>query len=504
MYNLIQNTLLKQNNVAYTENGARAYATTGSNLLDLNFGIPAMRRSIDWKKVNLAYYEDPKLFTKWLFYLRDAREGIGERQTFRNLFMGLITLNPDVAMGLLGFIPEMGRWDDLTTIMASTTNAGIKTTAMSLIKTQLMQDMDAEHPSLLAKWLPSINAGTAAKHQALEIIKSMNITKAQYRKMLANLRKKIDIVETHICQKDFGKIDYEHVPSQANLKYNGVFLKWDEARRREYLGALSRGEAKIHSAVAFPHDIYHQVSTYNDTCNAALEGMWNALPNLVDPESKTIVVRDGSGSMCCSISEYSNVSALDVASALSIYFAERLTGDLKNKFITFSSRPEIVDMTHCLTLADKKRFLNQFNDCSNTNIQKVFDLLLLTAINNRMSQEDLPANILIISDMEFDSCTYGQRISKTLFENIEKRWNDAGYKMPKLIFWNVNSRTGAIPVIENELGVTLMSGFSVNLVKMAMGNQLDPMDQLKEILNGERYSFVDEVFGAVEDQNRIH
>ena len=64
--------------------------------------------------------------------------------------------------------------------------------------------------------------------------------------------------------------------------------------------------------------------------------------------------------------------------------------------------------------------------------------------------------------------------------------------MPRLVFWNVNSRTGAIPVKENDLGVALVSGFSTNVVKMVLNNSTDPYECLLEVLNSERYKAVED------------
>lgn len=190
-------------------------------------------------------------------------------------------------------------------------------------------------------------------------------------------------------------------------------------------------------------------------------------------------------------------TALEVANALAIYFAERSSGEFKDKYITFSSRPQFVDFSNCNSLHDKLAVALQHNECNNTNVEAVFDLILSTAVNNHMSQNDMPKNILIISDMEFDSCAqsnagWREKLNMRLFDAINKKYVDAGYKMPRLVFWNVNSRTGTIPVKENDLGVALVSGFSVNVVKMVMSGKLDPYECLLETLNTERYAPIEE------------
>jgi hypothetical protein len=180
---------------------------------------------------------------------------------------------------------------------------------------------------------------------------------------------------------------------------------------------------------------------------------------------------------------------------LSIYFAERLTGVFHNKFITFSSHPDLVELPENTTLAQKRRFLRKFDDYSNTDIESTFDLLLNTAVNNNLKQEDIPGTILIISDMEFDSahCKYDSNWKVVnnddkLFTIIVKKWSNAGYEMPKLVFWNVNSRTGAIPVTTNKNGVILVSGYSALICNMVLSDETDPYLALVKVLDTERYN----------------
>ena len=201
-----------------------------------------------------------------------------------------------------------------------------------------------------------------------------------------------------------------------------------------------------------------------------------------------------------------DVSALEVANSLAIYFAERSSGEFKDKYITFSERPQFVDLSQGKNLREKLAIARMHNEVANTNIEAVFDLILSTAVNNHMAQEDIPANILIVSDMEFDSCaTSGVPVTRsgwymsprvrpteTLFETIAKKYAAHGFKLPRLVFWNVNSRTGTVPVKNNDLGVALVSGFSVNIVKMVMSNKTDPYECLLETINSERYQAVED------------
>lgn len=487
-------------NVCYSENGAKMNASTGKNLLDLSFKVPQLRgMNPSDKKFNStmlhAIYENPEMFIRFLFYLRDIRGGLGERYSFRNIFNWLCNLKPQISEKMLEFIPEYGRWDDLIFIALNATNENVKTQAVKIIANQLKADRASENVSLLGKWLPSVNAGKKSAQAAKKLISLINkvyksnINEAYYRKVASELRRKAAVIERNIAAKTYSEIDYEKVPSLANTRYSNLFLKYDENRRREYLNALTKGEKKINSSVAFPHDIWKMASRDSQTANE----MWKALPDYVNGASKVLVVRDGSGSMGVTIPG-STTTAMDVASSLCVYFAEKLTGEFHNKFITFSSHPALVELPDGIDLKTKQNFLRHYNDCSNTNIEATFDLILNTAVNNNMKQEDLPDTLLIVSDMEFDCATApdywtrGTTCDAKLFKVIEQKYAKHGYKLPRLVFWNVNSRTGAIPMTENDLGVILISGYSASLCKMVLSNETDPYLALVKQLMVERYN----------------
>lgn len=508
----IKNTLDNDLNVSTTENGALGYRTTGKELLDLNFAVASLRKMSDEdvaKRFRKAFCEDNILAMRWLFFARDVREGLGERRLFRVVLADLVNSNPEMVIPLINLIPEYGRFDDMWCLLDNPQSAR---RVYQIVDAQLRQDrlnaVAGKPISLLAKWMPSINASSIkTKEYGKKMCKALGLTERQYRQILSRLRKRLDVVEVNMSNKNWTGIKYEGVPSRANLIYNSAFLRNDEERRREYLGKLEKGETKINASTLYPHDIVHKYVRQGWSCrlnpkDAAIEAMWKALPNTVNDCGNTMVVADGSGSMTTTVDNKSSVTALDVANALAIYFAERSSGEFKDKYITFSENPQLVDFSNCNSLHAKLQKALDHNEVANTNIEAVFDLILATAIKNRMRQEDMVSNILIVSDMEFDSCAtcsnpynrdyWGRPIrvnpDQRLFNKIAQKYAAAGYKMPRLIFWNVNSRTGTIPVKENDLGVALVSGFSTNIAKMVMSGKTDPFECLLETLNSERYA----------------
>ena len=508
-YDQLQKTITNgPTNRSVTENGALGYKTTGRKLLDLNFAVSSMRNKSE-AEIERAFAEacgdDLNTAIVWLFFSRDCTQGLGERRLFRVCMRYLAKEFPDKVRKLLPLVSEYGRWDDLWCLL----DTRFKDDVIALLRDQLGKDMQnmkaGKSISLAAKWTPSLNTSSADTVAKAEIIrKGLGVTPRAYRKMLSALRKYLDVTERKMSANEWGAIKYEAVPSRANLNYNSAFLRHDEERRREYLGKLEKGETKINSSVLFPHDIVHKYmngrgwSLRVNSPDAALEAMWKALPNTVKDGEGTIVVADGSGSMNSYVGN-SQVTAWEVAHALAIYFAERLPVPYKDQYITFSSKPQLVKLGGANSLNSKLKLALGHNECSNTNIEAVFDLILDTAVRNRLTQNEMPKNILVISDCEFDQQTNGngwggsfRSPSVTLFDEIARRYNAHGYRLPRLVFWNVNSRTGTIPVKENELGVALVSGFSPNVAQMVMSGKLDPMDALLETLNAPRYDAVRE------------
>lgn len=504
----LKKVLDEQDNVSITENGAVGYKTTGKSLLDMNFKVSSYRNRSDKEIVNdfmTAFFEDKIVAMRWLFYARDVRGGLGERRLFRVIVKYLATHYSAMMSSLVPLFAEYGRYDDLFCMI----NSPVKGAVIEYIKNTLTSDMEnaikGKSVTLLAKWLPSENASSdETRRLARVIIKELGISASMYRKMLSKIRSYLKIVERDMSSNNWEGINYEAVPSKANLLYNGAFLRHDEERRREFLSSVLRGEAKINSSVTFPHEIVakYMSSSYSvkGSVDAGLEAMWKALPDLVNGESSTIVVADGSGSMTSLVdSKNSKVSALNVANAIAIYFAERCSGEFKNKYITFSSRPRLVNLNGD-TLRDNIKIALSHNEVANTNIEATFDLILQTAVSNKMKQEELPGNVLIISDMEFDCATSG-RMSGTLFDTISRKFKAHGYEMPRLVFWNVCSRTNTIPVKENKYGVALVSGFSINIINMIMGTSIDPYKLLLEVLMSDRYNAIEEAITDKVDPN---
>lgn len=513
--------------VSITENGAAGFKTSGKKLLDLNFAVSSLRSADESeieKKFSDAFYEDPKTAVKWLFFARDVREGMGERRLFRTALKWLATAKPEVVRAVIPAIMEYGRADDMLVLSESE----LWNDVVKFIDDKLAEDrlnLENRKPiSLLAKWLPSINTSSIeTRALGTKLRRALNLTEKQYRKLLASLRAKLNVTEVDASANRWNEIDYNMVPSKANLKYKNAFLKHDEARRRDWLSRLENEDssAKVNVGALTAPDIvvkylqqtegrwyYRRMQLKTDSL---LESAWKALPTTFKDNRPVIAVVDGSGSMTTPVGNGSSITCLTVANALGIYFAERLSGPFKNKFITFSEHPQYVDLTNCVTLAEKLSEAFRHDECANTDVEATMRLILETAVRNNLSQDEIP-DVCVFSDMEFDQGTTwscgcanrwgcadsnwnAQRLS--LFEGIRKQFEAHGYKLPRISYWNIRSRTKTIPLQENELGVSLISGFSQNVCKMIMSNKLDPYEVLIESLEVERYRKIDELIAGL-------
>ena len=475
--------LKREANKTYTENGSVTYRSTGRDCLDLFATIGALRRESEQEitaRFLRAYAEDPDLAMKILFYGRDVRGGLGERRVFRILLRWLAVSKPESVVRNLPYVAEYGRWDDVLVLLDTPCRAE----ALALLKQQFDADLAALSSdgdvSLLGKWLPSVNASNDETIRAAkQIANAFGLSDRDYRKTLTKLRAQIRILENNLRKRDY-TFDYSKQPSKAMFKYRKAFLRNDAERYGAFMQRVSTGEVKLNTGALYPYEIIEKAFHCDDAERLSLDATWRALADYTQDEN-ALVVADGSGSMYWG----GKPMPAAVAQSLAIYFAEHNRGAFRNHFITFSMNPRLVEIKG-RDIVDKARYCETFNECANTNIQKVFELVLNAAVRNRVAQKDLPSTIYIISDMEFDSCAAGA--SLTNFEYAAKLFRQAGYRLPNVVFWNVSSRNQQQPVTMNEQGIALVSGCSPRIFSMVMEGSLDPFTFMLSVIDTERYA----------------
>ncbi len=478
-------------NKTRTENGAMTLRSSMDYCVDLFATIGALRSASDAEITNRfvrAYTENPDLAMKILFFARDVRGGLGERRVFRTILKWLANNKTSSAKKNIKYIAEYGRYDDLTVLFGTP----CENEAITYIAKTLKEDINAmnenKEVTLLAKWLPSVNASNAETvKQAKHLAKRLSMEQAEYRKTLSALRAYIKIIENNLREKDY-TFDYEKQPSKALFKYRQAFINNDGERYRSFLDKVNSGEAKMNTGTLAPYELIRPICEldYNWRFKSVsqeqidvINTTWNALERTENYENSLAII-DTSGSMYWT----GNPLPASVALSLGIYFAENNKGAFANHFIEFSENPQLIEIKGD-TFVDKVRFIETFNEIGNTDIQKVFELVLSAAVNNNIPQEELPKTLYIISDMEFDHCTNGAQL--TNFEYAKKLFESAGYKLPNLVFWNVQSRNTQQPVKKNEQGVALVSGCTPKLFDMVMSGELDPYTFMLQAVCTERY-----------------
>lgn len=481
---------LKENaNRTRTENGAMTWRSTQSDCLDLFATIGALRNASDAEvrlRFQRAFAENPKLAMKILFYARDVRGGLGERRVFRTILPELAVTETESVRRNLALVPEFGRWDDLLSLM----DTPCEKQAKRLMRKQLQADLDAleagRSVSLLAKWLPSVNASNDRTAElGRRLAKSFGMTEREYRKALSALRERIRLIENSLRCRDY-RFSYEKQPSKAMYRYRKAFLRNDRRRYRQFLRQVAKGKSKLHTNTLTPFEVIKPAFAWKWRCidvtadeREAMDVTWNALPDYTGGENALVVV-DGSGSMYDCGAE-----PAAVALSLGMYYAERNTGAFHNHFITFSETPRMVEIKG-RDVVEKLRYCMRYNECADTNLQAVFELVLKTALEYNVPQEELPSRLYIISDMEFNYCVGDA--NATNFQYAKEMFEAHGYKLPEIVFWNVNSRNQQQPVTMNDCGVTLVSGYSPVLFKQIVPGGLTPYEQMMQILGGERYA----------------
>lgn len=472
---------------AYTNNGALTNSTSHNACLDLFFLAGACRKESEQNIINKlvqAYSEDRVKTLKIIFWAGDIRQGAGERRFFKLALNWLNNNHKEDLETYMSYVPEFSRWDVLFDLVD---NDNVLNYICENVKTN----------GLLCKWLPR-KTSTTDKHKIVngdtttitkkrrilhnglagKICQKLCLTPKEYRKLIVANTK---VVEQQMCAKKWNEIEYAHVPSVAMNKYNKAWYRNDGERFTKYIEDVKAGKSKINASAIFPHDILK--STFycwnwgSAELNEAQITQWNNLPNWLEGKSNSIIpVCDVSGSM--------SGLPICISVALGLYISERNEGVFKDAFITFSERPQMQILKGNINDRIKQLVTSKWD--MNTNFVKVFELILDKAIQNRLSQDDLPKTILAISDMEFDCASSGG----TNYEHIKALFERYGYKLPQIVFWNVNGRAGNVPVTVRNENVALISGASPSIIKAVLTDNISPIKIMNNAIEVERYSFI--------------
>ena len=467
-----------QTNDSLTENGMITNSSSLNHCVNLFFQIGAMRGQDKSRLINAftkAFGENPLTAMKLLFWARDVRGGAGERQIFRDIIGYLANNRRDVLGKNLNLISEFGRWDDLLVLVGTP----LETEALELFANAIKSKN-----GLASKWAPRPNVSNREKKRWASALRNhLGLSPKEYRKLLVE---NSNTVEQLMCANEWSAIEYSKLPSKAMSDLMKAFSKHDKERFGAYLESVNKGETKINAGAVYPYDIVKNLR-FGDKSGA--NAQWNALPNYLEgSKERFLPVVDVSGSMGCAAGNNPNVTCMDVAVSLGLYISERNVGPFKDAFVTFSSNPELQVLSGNL----QERF-NQLQTSEwgmSTNVESVFRLILEKAKDSDVFEEEMPTMILIMSDMEFNSGTRGNW-SLSAQQMFERMYAEAGYKMPKVVYWNIHSRQDNFPVHFDKVGTCLVSGFSPSLLtNLLSGKDMSPLSMMLTVVNSERYSVV--------------
>jgi hypothetical protein len=456
---------------ARTTNGMKAQKGTGKATVDLFYKIGASRGKNIVGDFTAAYVENQDVALRIAQWARDVRGGAGERQLFRDILVHLEKRDPDMALAMLKKVPEVGRWDDIFVF----TTPALKSAAYTMLGDALRAQN-----GLAAKWTPR-KGKIAAEVRAF-----FGMTPKQYRKSLVAMTK---VVETQMCSGDWDNINFNHVPSVAARNYKKAFGR-HTPKFAEYVAALVKGTpgVKVNANAIFPHDVLKGViNTYGSALNKTeldhVTAQWDALPNYVGDASILPIV-DVSGSMSCPAGKTGSVTCLDVSVSLGLYLADKNKGVFKDTFLTFSTKSELLTLKG--NIVDKVNQMVRSSWDMSTNLHAAFEKILSVAVKAKAPQSDMPAMVLILSDMQFDQCV---RNDDSAMQMIERKYAEAGYNMPKVVFWNLNASDN-VPVKSDKSGAALVSGFSPAIMASLLGadvEQFTPEGIMMKTIMSPRY-----------------
>jgi hypothetical protein len=442
---------------ARTENGMKARKSTSDACVDLFFKIGAMRGKDVTKEFVAAYVEDKDIALRIAQHARDARGGAGERKIFRDILVHLEKHDPASAKALLAKVPEIGRWDDIFVFKSKELKEAAYT---------MLGDALREKNGLAAKWTP--RQGPIAA----EVRKFFGMSPKFYRKSLVEMTK---VVESQMCAKEWDTINFSHVPSVAAARYKKAFNRNTPAYAA-YVAELVKDpkdrtvDVKVNAGAVFPYDVLkgtinqYVSKNYNKTELDLLTKQWEALPNFVG-DANVLALVDVSGSMSTPAGGHgsaSKVTCMDVAISLGLYVADKNKGKFKDTFLTFSSKPELLHLKG--NIVEKINQMSRSNWDMSTNLHAALEKILSVAKDGNVPQEEMPSTLLIMSDMQFNHCI---KFDDSAMQMIKRKYKDAGYEMPQVVFWNLNAKDN-VPVKADTSGVALVSGFSPSILKAVL------------------------------------
>jgi len=468
------------NQEARTANGMKARQSSANAVVDLFYNIGASRGKDVTPAFVAAFVENRELALRVAAWARDVRGGSGEREIFRSILRYLEKTDVEAAKALMTKVPELGRWDDIFVFESDVMKSAAYT---------MLGDALRARNGLAAKWTP--RKGKIAA----EIRQFFGMSPKFYRKSLVEMTK---VVETQMCAKDWDNINFSHVPSVAAARYKKAFNRNTPAYAA-YVAELVKPETersvdvKVNASAVYPYDVLKgRINSYGVSFDKTelnlIQAQWDALPDYMGTGADILPLVDVSGSMTCKAggsNSKSGLTCLDVAVSLGLYLADKNVGKFKDTFLTFSSKPQLMHLKGNINQKIDQMVKSDWQ--MSTDLHAALDKVLMTAVKGNVAAHEMPAMLLILSDMQFNACvTHDDKA----IDMIARKYREAGYEMPKVVFWNLNASYGNTPVKFDKSGTALVSGFSPAIVKPLLSGDLDgftPESVMMKTIMDDRY-----------------
>lgn len=498
-------------------NGSLVYTDEGVNdsrVVLFTSGVRGTEYSFLAKHLNEIVKKDP--LDAWLltFQARDIRGGKGERQLFYHMLYIMCGLRPaDECRAMIKLIPEYGSWLDIIHLLKRHAEQENKF-LLKMIHEQLDDDMKAmaekKSVSLLGKWLP--REKSADKKIAYMIAGSkLDMPKAerdyrmtQYRKKITELNKYLKTVEINMCGHTWSEIKPGSVPGLCLNKNKSAFLNQTiktKAQRSQspdritcaenfntHMAAVARGEATVKGGdTVFPHNVTTKMAMASDEEIALLEAQWSSIRAASAELKRCVVLSDVSGSM--------SGLPMDISIALGILISEVNCSAFKDHVMTFHTTPSWINLSLCGSLKEKIETLQAAPWGGSTNFEGALDLILKKMVAVALPPEECPEDLLVLTDMGWDAASGGS----FHLDQIKLKWSAAGYKVPRIIIWNLRAAFKDYHAKADTEGVVTVSGWSPSILKVLASGSLEintPYKVMRTALDAERYNLVRDAFVA--------
>lgn len=486
------------------------------------------------KYIRSAPEEHKEDFVVMAFQTRDVRGGKGEKDLFYAMLDGIFVRWPELVEPVVNLIPEYGSWKDLVKLLTydfvdkSTTTLVIRATA-KLVKEQFEKDKTSEHPSLLAKWLPREDSKMKLQAKYFASILFPDIPEGPdrfcaYRKAISAINKKLKTTEITMCGGKWAELEPGKIPGRCMLKNRKAFLYQNKKGKKEpsnedriacrdkFLAHITGG-GKVHAAgTVYPHEIasrlYHGFVSIREEEEKLMEAQWASIREEAAAAGglhKVVPMCDFSGSM--------EGTPFDVSLALGILISEINNEAFRDYVITFDSTPKWLSFKDCTSLKEKVLKTHSYGQGLSTDFQKACDLILKRLVECKVPVEEAPEDLLVLTDMGFDAAcasgssshytgnSYGHvtkdKSWQTHCQMIRASFEKHGYKMPRIVIWNLRAAYKDFHAKADEEGVVLLSGYSPSVLKAIQGSGIQnhtPYQALRHILDDERYDAVRAIF----------